>query len=68
MPRPFRLINTPLQRGATVWRRGSNRFSGFRRRQVSGSDRETAEAVRGHRVGISTPLKRGVNERPAESN
>jgi hypothetical protein len=53
------LINTPLKRGAPARVRCLNRFSGFC------LEPETAEAVPRGPGFAHTPLKRGVNEKPA---
>jgi hypothetical protein len=55
------LINTPLQRGETVWEGKENRFSGFSGCRVLLAQ-ETAEAVQSPAGRKYTPLKRGANE------
>jgi hypothetical protein len=58
------LINTLLQRGVRVWRRGSNRFSGFRQ----GIKTIEIETVLRFRPAQNTPLKQGVNETMRSNN
>jgi hypothetical protein len=56
------LINTPLQRGAGCAREPRNRFNGFPH------PGETVETVSDPLGPSITPLKRGVNERAADTD
>jgi hypothetical protein len=56
------LISTPLQRGDHGHERDLNRFSGFHAAADIHATLETAKAV-GLSTALTTPLKRGVNER-----
>jgi hypothetical protein len=63
MLRRRHLINTPLQRGESGCFARSDRFSGFSEAHEGARPVETAEAVGVSLLTITTPLKRGVNER-----